>query len=369
VNQVVEKIAQEIISGGAIPFARFMGLALYCPVCGYYEKEEDTIGREGDYFTSVSVGSLFGELLAFQFAEWLGKEDGAAQLVEAGAHDGKLAKDMLKWLREHRPEVFARLEYWIVEPSKRQRQRQQIALAGFGNAHWAAELGQLPPEAGGKRVRRVIFANELLDALPVHRMGWDAKSRSWFEWGVGLCDGGFVWEHLPQSGASQEAVRRLDIATDLLNVLPQDFVLEICPAAETWWRQAAEALTWGKLLTIDYGLTTQEVFAPERKEGTLRAYHLHHSSSDVLAHAGEQDITAHVNFSLLQATGEAADLRTEAFSTQSQFLTLIAAQTWQSPQSFGEWTTARTRQLQTLTHPEHLGRSFRVLVQGRERGH
>src|SRR5205085_2631449 len=102
-----------------------MELALYCPVYGYYEKEADTIGRRGDYYTSVSVGSLFGELLAFQFAEWLeqcGVTKGAerqTQIVEAGAHDGKLAADILHWLREYRSELFNRLEYWILEPSAR----------------------------------------------------------------------------------------------------------------------------------------------------------------------------------------------------------------------------------------------------------
>ena len=117
-----EKIAKEIGGRGAIPFARFMELALYCPVYGYYEKEEDTIGRRGDYYTSVSVGSLFGELLGFQFAAWLGpeaqegrgsgpNEPGAepAEIVEAGAHRGELARDILSWMRRQQPGLFQRL--------------------------------------------------------------------------------------------------------------------------------------------------------------------------------------------------------------------------------------------------------------------
>jgi len=344
-----------------------MELALYCPVYGYYEKEEDTIGRRGDYFTSVSVGSLFGELLAFQFAQWLGGQEGAPQIIEAGAHHGRLAADILGWLREHCPKVFARAQYWIVEPSERQRERQRKALAEFGNVHWATDLNPLAGLTRSKGVCRVIFANELIDSLPVHRLGWDARSRAWFEWGVGLRGDRFVWERLAHDCTGEEALRSLDVPPDLLAVLPQDFSLEACPAAEAWWRQAADALTCGKLLTLDYGMTSEELFAPHRSEGTLRAYHKHHSNSNVLAAPGEQDITAHVNFSALQKAGESAGLRTEAFSTQGQFLTQIAAQTWQGEQSFGEWTTARTRQLQTLTHPEHLGRSFRVLVQSRVR--
>jgi SAM-dependent MidA family methyltransferase len=117
-------------------------------------------------------------------------------------------------------------------------------------------------------------------------------------------------------------------------------------------------------MTIDYGLTADELISPERPRGTLRAYHRHHASDDVLAHVGEQDLTAHVNFSVLQAAGESAGLKTESFQPQAQFLTQILGKAAKDD-SFGAWTSAQTRQFQTLTHPEHLGRNFRVLVQSR----
>ena len=118
----------------------------------------------------------------------------------------------------------------------------------------------------------------------------------------------------------------------------------------------------GKLLTIDYGFTANEMFSPGRTHGTLRAYHQHHLSDDLLAHPGEQDLTAHVNFSALQKVGEAAGLKTELFCTQPQFLTRIL-QKAVAEGAFAEWNARRVRQFQTLTHPEHLGRAFRVLVQ------
>ena len=158
---------------------------------------------------------------------------------------------------------------------------------------------------------------------------------------------------------------QLPIGDGLLEVLPDGFTTELCPAAEQWWRTAALALGCGKLLTFDYGLSAEEFFMPERKDGTARGYHHHRLSSDVLAHPGEQDITAHVNFTAIQTAGESAGLRTDAFLTQAQFLTSIAARMWKDEASFGDWTPERTRQFQTLTHPEHLGRSFRVLVQSR----
>src|SRR2546427_366150 len=126
-----------------------MELALYCPVCGYYEREGDTAGRAGDYYTSVSVGKIFGELLAFQFAEWLeegrgSRGEGRVQLVEAGAHDGRLAKDILIWMREHRADLFQQMEYWIVEPSQRRQELQRVNLTEFaGLVGWASDLREL----------------------------------------------------------------------------------------------------------------------------------------------------------------------------------------------------------------------------------
>jgi SAM-dependent MidA family methyltransferase len=120
----------------------------------------------------------------------------------------------------------------------------------------------------------------------------------------------------------------------------------------------------GKLLTIDYGFTADEIFSPARTNGTLRGYLRHHVADDILANVGEQDLTAHVNFSAIQKAGEETGLKTESFLTQPQFLTQILAKA-QKEQNFGEWNSSRTRQFQTLTHPEHLGRAFRALVQSR----
>jgi SAM-dependent MidA family methyltransferase len=152
------------------------------------------------------------------------------------------------------------------------------------------------------------------------------------------------------------------LSPQLLELLPNGYTIEICPAAESWWQQAAQSLASGKLVTIDYGLTAEELFAPERRHGTLRAYFRHHATDDVLARPGQQDLTAHVNFSAIQAAGEAAGLTTEDLLTQAQFLTRIAARVWDSGVS---WPGPRARQFQTLTHPEHLGRAFRVLIQSR----
>jgi SAM-dependent MidA family methyltransferase len=116
-------------------------------------------------------------------------------------------------------------------------------------------------------------------------------------------------------------------------------------------------------MTIDYGLNAEEFFAPQRAQGTLRAYRCHRQTDDVLADPGEQDITAHVNFSALQSAGEAARLKTELLCTQTQLLTRIAERLWKAGGEPSAWKPEQTRQFQTLIHPDHLGRAFRVLVQ------
>ena len=351
-----------------------MELALYCPDCGFYEKENDTIGRRGDFYTSVSIGSLFGELLAFQFASWLaergtgnaGRGTSQMQIIEAGAHDGWLASDILNWLRLRRAALFEQIEYCIVEPSTRRQERQRETLAGFApRVRWIADAGSPGDDSRGAvsnpQFNGVIFSNELLDAMPVHRLGWDARRREWFEWGVTVDLGSFVWTRMPKTSHASHVTPH--VPPELLQVLPDGFTTEICPAAENWWRKAARALSHGRLLTIDYGLSAGEFFAPQRADGTLRAYHRHRLSGDVLANAGEQDLTSHLNLTAIQSAGEAVGLRTENLQTQARFLTDIAGRAWAEGSGFGPWTSAHTRQFQTLTHPEHLGRAFRVLVQ------
>jgi SAM-dependent MidA family methyltransferase len=360
-KEVAEKIAQEIASKGVIPFERFMELALYCPVYGYYEKEADTVGRRGDYYTNVSVGNLFGELLAFQFAEWL--EDGRmAQLVEAGAHDGRLAKDILSWVREYRPVLFEGLEYTIIERSERRAGWQKRMLGEFsGKVRWVEEVSQM------KKVRGIIFSNELLDAMPVRRFGWDRKNRMWLEWGVGTKNGEFVWKRMPETeGSVGNLNKALLVEKDLFDALPEGFTMEWNSSAESWWSDAARVLERGKLVTIDYGLEGAEFLVPERMSGTLRAYRGHHLSDDLLANPGDQDLTAHVNFTVIKLAGETNGLKTDPVLNQSQFLTKIASRTWNTEACFGEWTSERRKQFQTLTHVEHLGRAFRVLIQSRE---
>ena len=360
-NALARQIQEKIQLHGAISFARFMELALYAPGLGYYECKRE-IGRGGDFFTSVSVGPLFGQLLAFQFSQWVDAEypSGGIQFIEAGPHNGVLAADILDWTHRHRPDLLERLEYCLLDASPVRRAWQEESLrAWLAKVRWIADL----KSGMGRDVTGIIFSNEFLDALPVHPLAWSAARRQWREGFVNVRGEAFVWEwHNPGAELAQHLP---SVPPPLADVLPDGFMVEVCPAAVAWWRDAAPKLRKGKLLTVDYGLVAEERFAPERAPGTLRAFSRHHIGTDVLSRPGEQDLSAHVDFSALMEAGHATGLRTEGLMRQSKFLTEIFTRARLAPACFEPWNEKQTRQFQTLTHPEHLGRKFQVLVQTR----
>lgn len=345
---LIAQIQNEIRERGPITFARFMELALYSEH-GYYQTLRQ-IGKAGDFYTSVSVGPLFGELLARQFSLWL-KQIDAFQIVEAGAHDGSLARDILRWFSVHQPDLAKKLFYTIIEPSAERQTRQARTLEPFrASVRWEQKL-----KPG---IRGIIFSNELLDAMPVRRLRWNATTLSWGEWFVDCDNDLLTW----RAGSLSQELKHLapHVAEELAEVLPDGFTTEVSPAARNWWADAARCLEKGHLAAVDYGLTEEEFFRPDRINGTARAYYKHRLVDDLLANPGEQDLTAHVNWTAIQRAGEATGLRTETFASQEQFLMQIIQQT---P---GEnWTAEQIRQLKTLTHPNFLGRAFRVLVQSR----
>lgn len=356
-----EIIRAEIEKDGVISLARFMELALYHPELGYYQKHTRQTGRSGDFYTSVSVGSLYGELLGYEFARLLEPLSGPVSLVEGGAHDGELARDLLRYLQQYRPELFERLSYVILEPSAKRRREQEARLEIFG--------GKIQWQRGWERgfeFRGICFSNELLDAMPLHPFRWSTSIRRWREWGVGVLKGEIAWVPLPPERRETGAAKLLpEVPPELAEVLPDDFSIEVCPYALNWWASAACALQEGYLWTADYGFTQEEFLRPERQEGTLRGYSRHRASRSVLEAPGSQDITAHINFTHLITTGERCGLSTQGFLQQGAYLKTILEKIQRSPADFPLWTPMRYRQLTSLMHPEHLGRAFRILVQAR----
>jgi SAM-dependent MidA family methyltransferase len=356
-NALAREIRREIENSGPITFARFMDIALYAPGLGYYEQPGE-IGRHGDFFTSVSTGSLFGQLLAFQFSDWLEIECPGAecQLVEAGAHDGRLAVDILDWMSRYRPQLFQRLQYGIIESSSVRRGWQtEILHDHLPRVRWVNDIRDF----GERQVNGIIFSNEFFDALPAHRLAWSAASGQWREWRVTLSGDDFAW----QLGAPTANLPLPPVPAELAGALPDGFIAEIYPSAVVWWHAAAGALRRGRLFAIDYGFKALDGLRPDRPQGTLRAFFRHHASADLLANPGEQDLTGDVNFSALEEAGRAAGLDAGILTRQSKFLTEILAQIQTKPGAFASWDEKMSRQFQTLTHPEHLGRAFHCLIQ------
>lgn len=363
-NPLAQKIAEEILREGPLSFARFMELALYCPEFGYYEKEEDNLGQRGDYYTSVSVGPLFGQLLASAFSECLSDLTPPPVLIEAGAHNGQLAFDILTALRDQHPGCFEQIRYWLVEPSIRRQEWQRRKLADFERqVVWVDNLKHLS-QVHAKGVHGIIFTNELLDAMPLKRFGWDSIGGRWREWGVEFNREKFVWTPLP--GITELPAWIATLPRELLQVLPNGFVLEHSESALKWWAEAAGCLAEGRLLAFDYGMQLEELLIPERPSGTLRAYRRHQMVPDVLNDPGGQDLTAHVNFSNVRECGEAQGLQTLAFTSQSRFLTGVVARPGEHATGWRSWDEKEKRQFQTLTHPQFLGNAFKVLIQGRK---
>lgn len=312
-----------------------MQIALYHPEHGYYAR--NNIGKAGDFFTSVSVGPLFGQLLAFYLADRLENIPGRLKIVEAGANDGQLARDILDWLAARRPKLLERLDYLIIEPIPKLAAVQQQKLAGRP-VEWTSN--ELEPFRGA------FVANELLDAFPSEVYRWRKRESRWFQRGVTWSQDRFCWQDL--------APAKFQELLDLEPHLPDGFAIEISPSAEKFWGNLSRQLQKGVLLTLDYGY---DRLNPAAIDGTLRGFRDHKLIGDVLASPGEIDITASVNFDRIRGAGALNGVATETLLTQDRFLTTILTE-------FHKTEKVELRHFQTLADPNHLGR-FKVLVQSR----
>ena len=352
---LAQLLADDIARGGPIPFADFMAQALYHPEHGYYSSGRARIGRAGDFFTNVSVGALFGRLLARQFAEmWerLGRPR-PFTIVEQGAHRGEFAHDVLSALDDFAPDCARAAEYRIVEPAPVLRATQQERLAAFSaRARWHRTLGDLDPVTG------VHFSNELLDAFPVHVVKWDGAQ--WRERLVAATDDGFAFTDGPLS--RPELRTRLDV----LPPVPPGYVTEIHLATRDWIDALADRLPRGYVLAIDYGFTREEYYRADRTAGTLSAYAAHRREPNPLARPGEIDLTAHVEFTSLIERAATRGFDPTGFTDQHHFM--VGLGRLHFPDTDTAPNAARQRELrafQTLMHPTLMGRAFKVLCLAR----
>lgn len=295
-----------------------MELALYHPQFGYYSTRDRTLGSQGDFVTSPHMCRDFGELIAEQFADmWtsLGEPD-AFTLLEMGAGQGLIANDAIAYLKKQHPACFNALRYIIVERSPRLRAQQQQRLHPWQEAGLSVTwqtLEAIEPNS----ITGCAFSNELVDAFPVH----------WVE----LNDGQLqeVWVTASEQGltanlgelSTDALLSYFDrVGIDLSTGYPDCYRTEVNLAALDWLAQVERKLQRGYVLTIDYGYTAQRYYSPARREGTLQCYTQHSHHNDPFIHIGEQDITAHVDFTALEKTGEKLGLQTLGFTQQGLFL-------------------------------------------------
>ncbi|MFD0672029.1 class I SAM-dependent methyltransferase [Cohnella sp. GCM10027633] len=302
----------------AISFHHYMSLCLYHPEYGYYRSGVSRIGRDGDFYTSAYVGDAMGEQLAESIATMASDSfpgDGPVDVVDWGGGTGKLGAQMLEGWRSL-GEAGNRFTLTLIDGNPEHRQEASRRLAPYIAAGSARVAAELPEPLAGRATRPVIVvANELLDAFPVHRIV--VKDGAVKEWGVAWDDNAGA----PASCLLSDSDR--DWAGWLSEhgvTLAEGQTFEVGLDAAEWVRSLADRLPRALLVLIDYGDESAELSAPHRMEGTLLCYAKHRAHDDPYADPGEQDMTAHVNFSHMRQAAEAAGWRQRWYGTQKRFL-------------------------------------------------
>ena len=356
---LLDLIVEEIRARGPLTVARFMDLSLYHPELGYYAGPEQRSGRAGDFFTSVDVGPLFGAMIATQLAElWdVVRADGgdAFDLVEAGAGNGRLARDVMDAAAQRFPDFYRSIRLTLVERSEAAR-RAQIATLGPHAERVAALAPSLPAHVEG-----AIYANELLDAMPVHVVTRTADGLR----EVVVCErDGALYESLtPISNKGVDDYLRAGSET-----VAAGGRVEVGLAAGEWVADAARALGRGFLLLFDYGREAPELYAAANPAGTLTAYRAHRASADAwLTAPGATDITAHVDLTAVRRTAERCGLATLGIVDQTYFLLSLGLaerlETGHDRRAIGPRLAART-----LMMPGGLGSTMKAMVFGKGMG-
>lgn len=357
--ELVAAIASEIAASGPIPFVRFMELALYHPQYGYYmrppEFGSERIGWSGDFYTSSDVHPILGQALAKQAVQidaLLGSPD-PFTVVEMGPGKGLLASDFLGAVSSKNSNLAARIRYVLIERSPAMRTLQQRALDPWlsqpGRVTWLEEVTSLAPSS----IVGLLFSNELPDAFPVHRIQMAGNElREIF---VAVQEGRFVECLRPLSNpAIQDYVQRLHLS------FPDGYRTEINLQALGWMKQVAESLDRGVAITIDYGHSAQDLYGPDRSQGTFLCYYSQMATDDPYVRVGYQDMTAHVDFTSLATVGEEAGLSVTGFTNQMSFLMGLGVEEMIDRL---EPETPEFRAAIHLLKPEGMGRTFKILVQ------
>lgn len=360
-NQLFPVIRNEIEQNveQAIPFARYMELALYHPTFGYYTQARHKVGKEGDFYTSATVHPVFSETLADAICHyWDESKPQVPTLVEVGGGTGYMIKHMVAEIKATRPDWYEKLRIVLVEASPYHRELQAEAIADFeGSKVWYSSIEEA---ASVEEVEGVIVSNEYFDAFPVHIVEYEKGE--WVEIGVSVEGDHFVEQRLQALSPEVEAyLREADVQ------VRGKMRIEVNLGMKQAIQSMAKLLKKGHILTIDYGDVQKELYHPNRNRGTLMCYYKHQAHENPFIHVGEQDITAHVNFSSLMTWGEQVGVETISFQRQDEFLIqhgiLHKAQSHNDRDPFTSQAMKRNRAIQQLIMPSGMGGVFRILLQ------
>lgn len=345
-------IRAEIEKTGPLSFERYMSLALYAPNLGYYRARRPKFGKAGDFITAPEISPLFSQCLAQQCLS-IHEALPTFSVLELGAGSGKMAYDLLQTLAalDALPE-----KYFILEISGflQQTQKEKIHTLPAAIADRVEWLTQLPTDFTG-----VILANEVIDAMPVHRFRVDEQGIH--EFYVTFKEAQFHWQtSTPSTPALTKAIQDL-------NLQPLPYESEINLFLPAWINSLGACLKQGVILLIDYGFPRHEFYHPDRTMGTLMCHYHHQAHSDPLILTGLQDITVHVDFTQVAESALHAHLEVLGFTNQAAFLLnlhlldfLEAAMAAHPAQQ-----TALAHQVKRLTLPTEMGELFKVMALGK----
>lgn len=362
--RLVAALREEIAGQGPMPFSRFMERCLYAPGLGYYSAGRTKFGAAGDFITAPELGDLFAQGVIEAVLPALRVLGSEAAFCELGGGSGAFAETALKALAgaDCVPRCYA-----ILEPSADLRERQQDRLRAalppdlFARVEWLDR----PWESAW---RGVLFANEVIDALPTTR--FSIKAGEVFEEHVVLdTAGGFARVDRPADMLVHAAVRHLE--RDLGAAFDEGYRSEVLPQLPYWMQAVLGSQESGLALFVDYGYTRADYYLPQRRDGTLVCHYRHRAHADPLILPGLQDITAFVDFTALAEAGNQAGFAVACHATQADFLfaTGLAAR-FESvcAHEDAEATYRLAQEVKRLTLPGEMGEKFRILLLARDIG-
>ncbi len=352
-----EKICKKLQNGAKISFYDYMATALYDPIHGYYGTEKQRVGKQGDFITSVSVGSCFGMILARRLhAFWKQSEKKSPfHIIESGANNGALCADILCEIKNFDPEFYSAVHYHLIETTPALIKAQQQAL----EPHFAGKFTSHSSLQEINHLHGAILSNELIDAFPVELIRFENKQ--WKQLQVTLN----AEKELTLTGQEITNPKLNAFCKNLGNHFPEGYTTEYSPDVENFTRDASNALSSGLFITIDYGHSREDLYHPDRITGTLQTYYQHQKSDNPLINPGEIDITTHIDFTHLIEAAEAQGFQNPTLRTQASYLTDHAREWLLDIENPDTPTPPETpnllRQFQTLIHPAMLGTKFTVL--------